>query len=150
MIARVEHAEPASPTASPTATPTATPTAIETINSPASFLRQFSSPRKLSSHVVGNERGFFDTLTRLLQKPPPAPPATVVDVHSVATVAAVGALLNFNAAYINATVWLLHGHATTHVTGLTTKTAMALSAEQMTVLATGALQLLCFLLGANS
>ena len=32
-------------------------------------------------------------------------PQSVVDVHSVSTVAAVGGLLNFNAAYINATVW---------------------------------------------
>ena len=96
-MARDEECEPPRPL---------TPTTIENINSPASFFKHFNSPRKLTAHAShnGHDNTILDTLKRLMSAPPPAP-QSVVDVHSVSTVAAVGGLLNFNAAYINATVW---------------------------------------------
>jgi len=73
---------------------------------------------------------------------------TVVSSNGMATTAIVGSLLNLNAGFINACVWSEFGASTTHVTGMTTLSAMALVQERYLEFARLMLQLVLFIFGA--
>lgn len=73
---------------------------------------------------------------------------TVVTSNGMVTTAIVGSLLNLNAGFINACVWSEFGVSTTHVTGMTTLSAMALVQERYLEFGRLLLQLMLFILGA--
>ena len=73
---------------------------------------------------------------------------TVVSSNGLITTAIVGSLLNMNAGFINACVWTEFGRSTTHVTGMTTLSAMALVQQRYSEFGRLMLQLTLFIFGA--